>query len=168
MAKRQKRPTERRVRNTKIVIGGQVILPDGRKGIVRNVFGSTKNPGATVVTSEGKPVYAPFSQLTPTAGRPVVTPVKATPGTISEAVVRGQVPDYSGRFRDPIPEKGFQKLIEKGVLTRGGGGTDESGLFDPSPGPKLVNVRKRTNDDDDIPFSSGGIVRRKSSFKGTF
>ena len=168
MAKRRKRPTERRVRSTKIVVGGQVTLPDGTKGMVRNVFGSTKNPGATVVTSEGKPVYAPFSQLTPTAGRPVVTPVKATPGTMSEAVARGQVPDSKGNIRNPMPERVLQKLMEKGVITRGGGGTDESGLFDPSPGPKLVNVRKRTNDDDDIPFSSGGIVRYKSSFKGTF
>jgi hypothetical protein len=67
-----------------------------------------------------------------------------------------------------MPERVLQKLIERGVITRGGGGTDEDGLFDPSPGPKLVNVRRRTDDDDDISFSSGGVVRHKSSFKGTF
>lgn len=57
---RKKTTTKRRVRNTKIVVGGRVILPDGTKGVVRNVFGSTKSPRATVVTSEGKSVNAPF------------------------------------------------------------------------------------------------------------
>lgn len=159
---RKKTTTKRRVRNTKIVVGGRVILPDGTKGVVRNVFGSTKSPRATVVTSEGKSVNAPFSQLTPTAGRPVENPVKSRPGTLSEAVARGQVPDAKGNTRNPMPEKVLQKLMQKGVITR-----DESGLFDPSLGPKIVNVRKRI-DDDDIPFSSGGIVRGKSSFKGIF
>ena len=142
---------------------------------------NTKNPSYIVRSAEtGQTTRLSASQLSPTAGRPVVTPSGKSPtGTLPEPVARGQVPDSKGNIRNPMPEKVLQKLIERGVITRGGGGTDEGGLFDPFEAPKLIKreqiitpgrikpriklkVKPKTN------FSSGGIVRRKNSFKGTF
>jgi len=183
--RKNRRVTERRVRDTKIVIGGTAMdkTTGERFTILKPASAqtNTKNPSYIVKSAEtGRTTRLLASQLSPTAGRPVVAPSRTSPtGTLPESVARGQVPDSKSNIRKPMPERVLQKLIERGVVTRGGGGPNESGVFDPFEGPDLIKreqiitpgsikpriklkVKPKTK------FSSGGIVFRKNSFKGIF
>ena len=183
--RKNRRDTERRVRDTKIVIGGTAMdKTTGEKFTIlkpASAQTNTKNPSYIVRSAEtGRTTRLSASQLSPTAGRPVVTPSGKSPtGMLSEPVARGQVPDSKGNTRNFMGEKNLDRLKALGRIFSVGGGQNESGLFDPFEAPKLIKreriitpgrikpriklkVKPKTK------FSSGGIVRRKNSFKGIF
>ena len=170
--RKNRRVTERRVRDTKIVIGGTAMdKTTGEKFTIlkpASAQTNTKNPSYIVRSAEtGQTTRLSASQLSPTAGRPVVTPSRTSPtGMLSEPVARGQVPDSKGNIRDFMGEKNLNRLKALGRIFSVGGGQNESGVFDPFEAPDLIKrkriVKPKTK------FSFGGIVRRKNSFKGTF
>ena len=151
-----------RVGRSKMVVGGKVVMPDGTQGTVRNVFGPPKSRRAVVVSEGGQSYNMRVADLKPTAGRPTQHSAAPRTGQLSEAVARGQAPDSSGKHRAPMPERVLNKLKGLGVV----GGSNEN-VIDPSFEPDLVDVtNKRPGSDGNYRF--GGLVRRKSSFKGVF
>jgi len=167
MARKRQNYTQggERVGRSKMVVGGKVMMPDGTKGTVRNVFGPPKSRRAVIVSEGGQSYNMRVADLTPTAGRPTQHSAAPMSGQLSEAVARGQAPDSSGKHRAPMPERVLNKLKGLGVI---GGGANE-GVVDPSFEPDLVDVtNKRPGSDGN--YRNGGFVRvsRKSSFKGVF
>lgn len=189
------RPTPRRIGNSKLVQGGRVQLPDGTQGYIQRVLtppqkgqgktrsGGTKSRRAIVIGDDGRSHNVRAADIKPMAGRPTTQPVYTNPtGQLDPKVALGQKPDARGNVRSAMPAHVFNKLVAMGKI---GGGGAEGGIYDPTVGPDLIDVRDEINrpggfdDDDDfeIPFRKGGIVkskrgftrvRRKSSFKGVF
>jgi len=175
--RKNRRVTERRVRDTKIVIGGTAMdKTTGEKFTIlkpASAQTNTKNPSYIVKSAEtGQKTRLSASQLSPTAGRPVVTPSRTSPtGMLSELVAKGQVPDSSGKLRQDMGKKNLDRLKALGKIV--GGVSNESGVFDPFEGPKLITRERiiKPRIKLKVPktkFSSGGIVFRKNSFKGIF
>jgi len=78
-------------------------------------------------------------------------------------VAKGRKKDAKGKRRTPMPSHVFNKLKALGVI---GGGSNE-GVVDPRFEPDLVDIKnKRPGSDGNYRF--GGLVKRKSSFKGVF
>ena len=175
--RKNRRVTERRVRDTKIVIGGTAMdKTTGEKFTIlkpASAQTNTKNPSYIVKSAEtGQTTRLLASQLSPTAGRPVVAPSRTSPtGMLSELVAKGQVPDSSGKLRQDMGKKNLDRLKALGKIV--GGVSNESGVFDPFEGPKLITRERiiKPRIKLKVPktkFSSGGIVFRKNSFKGIF
>ena len=183
------RPTPRRIGKSKLVQGGRVQLSDGTRGYIQRVLtppqkgqgktrsGGTKNRRAIVLGDDGKSYNVRAADIKPMAGRPTAQPVYTNPtGQLDPKVALGQKPDARGNVRSAMPAHVFNKLVAMGKI---GGGGSEGGVYDPTVGPDLIDVRKEVDDDDDfeVPFRKGGAVkskrgfsrvRRKSSFKGVF
>jgi len=158
-------------------IGGTVFYTNKKgdqvKGTIR-LDGLGKNGDMVqVVGKNGKSTMLYRDQLNTAAGRPVKKPVKATPGGgLPEDVARGKAPDSTGKTRKPIPEKVLNKLQNKGIIKGGGGGGGGDFIVQANNLNNLFSdymlkdfnggSRKKRR------FSSGGVVTRKNSFKGTF
>lgn len=165
MTKPTRRATPRRIGNSKLVQGGRVLLPDGEGGYIQRVITptQTKSRRAIVIGDNGQSYNVRASEITPVAGRPTERSVKTTTtGKLPENVARGLAPDAKGNVRAPMPKNVINKLIALGKIQTGGGGG--GGAPEPSFGPDLLDPTSEKPDR----FKYGGLVKRKSSFKGTF